>query len=152
MRPGLASTHLQHGYWARAVWLLRALPPGRPAGPVARTRRLWARKVAHHASAALYPPTEEIAAASHEVLPGVPAGLLLAWWADRSGTWRTPSSDTLLMRVGSAVLHVTGGVAAAHSLLIEYCAALADTNDEAFTEAAIRDASITARTAGSASP
>ena len=146
------SPHLQHGYWTRAVWLLKALPPDRRTAPAALTRRLWARKVALHASAALDPPACESAAASQQVLPGLSAAVLLAWWADRSGTWRTPSSDTMLMDAGNGILRATGSLSAAHRLLVDFCGARAATIDDAFTEAEIRDAWIGTSAVGGARP
>lgn len=133
-------TLIAHDYWARAIWLLRALPPKRRAAPPLPFRKLWARKIQLYASAALDPSPVDRVAALEQPLPGIPLPTLLAWWVDRSGVWTNPSSGFVLLAAGSRAIQASGSLAGAHRLLLEFCEQRASDNDDAFTEADIRDA------------
>lgn len=159
----LTSADRRHGYFARAVWLLDALPPSRPQRGATATKRLFLGKLRRYADAAISPPEGEEHLAAALIVVQAPVRQCIAWWVGGSGLWSNPSSATLALgayaRLADSVredLAARNGRdppqavlrAAVHARMHQAFSAQAATRDTAFTEAEIRADELDAMRAG----
>ena len=122
--------------WRKALWILEALPPSRPAetgnGGVQRRRKLAA-----NLRAVVRSSGEAGAALNGHVVGNVPFLLGLMWWATNRHVEDEVLNNWNLLQTaaGRTLVTATGSPRAAYAALADYARARATDRDDAFTEA-----------------
>lgn len=132
-----------HDCWRRALWLLEAFPPFRRAS-AKEASPLRRRKIHASIRTVAFSSGEASRSLHAPVVPEAPFVYALMWWIGRHGVADEAlhNWNTFQLVAGSNLLRVAGTNQSAHAILTAFARVRVIEPDTAFSDAAIRAATL----------